>query len=173
MSSILYIEDRFIGLFDYLLSESIKPNKKNYGTNKDFNNEKFFRANNMVGTSFVEKDNLYTCTLDTNTNVISFHFSYVKDINFDDFDYFENILRTVNYELAAPTHAARVFGYIFYIILEMISKYKLDNIKFDAEHTKLDKFYDTLFSNKLFVKEFEERGYEFVKEGRFFTFKVK
>ncbi len=27
MSTILYIEDRFIGLFDYLLSESIKPVK--------------------------------------------------------------------------------------------------------------------------------------------------
>lgn len=173
MSSILYMDGRFIGLFDYLLSESIKPNKKNFGTNQSFDNGKFFRANNMVGTSFIEKDNLYTCTLNMDNGVISFHFSYVKDIDFSNFDYFENIVRVVNYELAAPTHAARVFGYIFYILLEMVSKYNLKYIKFNAENSKLDKFYDTLFRNKLFIKEFEIRGYEFIKEGDFFIFKAK
>ena len=173
MSSVLYMDGRFIGLFDYLLSESIKPNKKNFGTNQEFDNGKFFRANNMVGTSFIEKGNLYTCTLNTDNGVISFHFSYVKDINFSNFDYFENIIRTTNYELAAPTHAAKIFGYIFYILLEMVSKYNLKYIKFNAENSKLDKFYATLFRNKLFVKEFESRGYEFIREGDFFIFKAK
>ena len=41
MSTFLYIDNSFIGLFDYLLSESIKPIKVKYGTNQDFNNEKF------------------------------------------------------------------------------------------------------------------------------------
>lgn len=172
MSTILYIEDRFICLFDYLLSESIKPAKIEYGTNKDFNNEKFFRVNNMVGTSFVYDNKLYSVILNEG-NIVGFHFSYIKDIDFNDFNYFENVLRVLDYKLEVPAHAAKVFGLVFFILLEMVSKYNLKYIKFDAEHTKLDKFYDTLFSNKLFVKEFEERGYEFVKEGKFFTFNIK
>ncbi len=129
----------------------------------------------MVGTSFVYDNKLYSVILNEG-NIVGFHFSYIKDIDFNDFNdfnYFENVLRVLDYKLEVPAHAAKAFGLVFFILLEMVSKYNLKYIKFDAEHTKLDKFYDTLFSNKLFVKEFEERGYEFVKEGKFFTFKVK
>lgn len=172
MSTILYINDNFIGLFDYLLSESIKPIKIKYGTNQDFDNGNFFRVNNMIGTSFIYDKKLYSVILNDG-NIVGFHFSYVKDINFEEFNYFENVLRVLDYKLEVPAHAAKVFGLVFYILLEMVSKYNLKYIKFDAEHKKLDKFYDTLFRNKLFVKEFESRGYEFIKEGKFSTFKAK
>ena len=126
----------------------------------------------MVGTSFIYDNKLYSVILNEG-NIVGFHFSYIKDIDFNDFNYFENVLRVLDYKLEVPAHAAKVFGLVFFILLEMVSKYNLKYIKFDAENTKLDKFYNTLFSNKLFVKEFEERGYEFAKEGKFFTFKAK
>lgn len=169
MSSIIYCDDKFIGLFDFLLSESIKPKVIDFGTNEDFNDSSFFRVNGIIGTSKYA-NRIYNVTFHESDGLLGFYFTYVKDIDFNNFDYFDSILKDVQYELADPSHAAKVFSLVFYITLQLIKQYKIKTLKFNAQHSKLDKFYNALMKNKLFVNEFIRLGYDYSKSDDYHIF---
>lgn len=162
-----------MSLDSFLLSESIKPKIIEYGTNEKFNNSKIFRINNVIGTSFVYNSKIYTVTFDTNENEFGFYFVYLKDVDFNNFDYFNTILDEVDQVVNNPSNAAKIFGFIFHIILEIIEKYNLKMIKFKAQHSKLDYFYAKLMQNKLFMDEFTKLGFNFSREGMYFVFKAR
>lgn len=173
MSTVIYYDDKFVGLFDFLLSESIKPKIIEFGINKYFNDSNFFEVNNIIGTSFKYSNRLYNITLNKSDSSLSFYFTYIKDIDFNNFDYFDSILQEVQYELADPSHAAKVFSLVFYVTLQLVTKYKIKTIKFDAQHNRLDKFYNTLMKNKLFMDEFIKLGYSYSKTDDFHIFKAR
>ena len=173
LSSVIYYNDNFMSLDSFLLSESIKPKIIEYGTNEKFNNSKIFRINNVIGTSFKYNDKIYTITFDTNENEFGFYFVLLKDVDFTNFDYFNTILDEVDQVVNNPSNAAKIFGFVFHIILEIIEKYNLKMIKFNGANNKLDKFYTKLMQNKLFIDEFTKLNFEFSMENGYFVFKAK
>lgn len=173
MSAVIYYNDNFISVDSFLLSESIKPKMIEYGTNEKFNNSKIFRINSVIGTSFKYNDKIYTITFDTNENEFGFYFVLLKDVDFTNFDYFSTILDEVDQVVNNPSNAAKIFGFVFHIILEIIEKYNLKMIKFNGANNKLDKFYTKLTQNKLFIDEFTKLNFEFSMENGYFVFKAK
>lgn len=162
-----------MSLDSFLLSESIKPKVVEYGTNEKFNNSKIFRINNVIGTSFTYNSKIYTVTFDTNENEFGLYFVYLKDVDFNNFDYFNTILDEVDQVVNNPSNAAKIFGFVFHIMLEIIEKYNLKMIKFNGANNRLDKFYATLMQNKLFVDEFTKLGFNFSMENGYFVFKAR
>ena len=173
MSAVIYYNDNFMSLDSFLLSESIKPKIIEYGTNSKFDNSKIFRVNDVIGTSLNYNDKIYTITFDTTENEFGFYFVLLKDVDFANFDYFSTILDEVDQVVNNPTNAAKIFGFVFHIILEIIEKYNLKMIKFKAQHSKLDYFYAKLMQNKLFIEEFTKLGLKFSREDMYFVFKAK
>lgn len=172
MSAVIYYDSKFISLNNFLLSESIKPKAVQYGTNSDFNNSKMFRVNNVIGTSFKYIDKIYTVTFDTSTNEFGFYFVLLKDIDFENFDYFVSIFNEVDQIVNNPSNAAKIFGSVFHIILQIVEKYNLKMVKFDGANKRLDKFYETIMKNKLFVEEFTKLGFTLSREGSYFVLKL-
>jgi len=173
MAHFIYYDDKFITLKEFLLSESIKPKNIKYGINKTFDNHEFFKipgSNGMIFTSFLYSNRIYTVTYSYSNNYVGFHYTYSNNID-NSFNYFDMVVQDEDYEKASPSIAAKVFGYVFYILIEMIKKYNLTDIRFYAETGKLDKFYGTLLNNNLFKDEFLSRGFNYKKVNDIHIFK--
>lgn len=172
MSSFIYENGTFISFSEYLLSESIKPKEIDFGTNYDsYNNKAIVQMNKLMLTSFKFNNKLYTVIIDKN-NSVGFHWSEIPE---NEISYYDIIGIDSSGDLVQRgTSAIKTFSYVFYIIIQMIKKFKIDEIKFDAAHKALGNVYDNIVKNKYFLEELEHQNLVFIKkENNEYLFKRK
>lgn len=169
MSSTTIIENERITFRDIFIFEGIKPQKVEFGTNSQFNNNNIFKINDIYATTFKYKDLIYTVII--NGDIVGFHLSYLKEIQSNvDFSYVDFILNSEQLYPVSNNNALSIFSYVFYIIEHIISKYNLKVIKFDGENHKLKDLYAKLVKNKLFQKEFNKLGFIYTFDNNQHTF---
>lgn len=168
MSSFIFENGKILPFRQFLLSESIKPNQISYGTDKDFKNSNILKIDKNYLTSFMYDDKVFTVIIADNE--VGFHFTYTKNINFENFDYINSIMENDSFMYLGASNAARVFGYVFFIIIDIIKKYNLKIVSFNGEHDKLDSVYKKMVHNRFFIKEFEDLGFKYEYHNNLHTF---
>ncbi len=150
MSVFIRENDKFYDLFDYVLSESIKPKKISYGTNDKADNLNM--GYDKVYYTFFKQFSHNLVVFIGNNGIMSFGV-IPSDTNLIDNMFNANVNR-LNQGLAAKS-----FSYVFYIVLKMVNVYNINIIKFSGADNGLDKFYDKLVTNKFFIDHLSKEGW--------------
>jgi penicillin V acylase-like amidase (Ntn superfamily) len=132
------------------LQEAIKPVKTQYGTNIDCSDKKLKSMTNGVKYTFIKTQKLYVCVLIDGSGEVGFG----TNENFS-----ENPADYTDSKKNVSSNALKVFGNVFYVLLEMIKKGNYSEIKFNSADAALGRVYDMMVKNKFFLKELEKTGY--------------
>ena len=170
MSLFIFENNEFIKFSDFLLSESIKPKETLFGTNKEFNNLKILNYNGVKLSSFKTVDKVFTVIIDKD-NEIGFHYTLINNIDFENFNYIDAISENDSFLTLGTSNAAKTFGFVFYIVLQIAKEYNLPELIFSAEHDKLENIYVKMVNNKYFIEEFKSNSYRFEKQNNKYIFK--
>lgn len=162
---------------EYLLSEAIKPTVTEYGT--DFKNEKWKNVGEgFYITHFKTDEYIYTYMI--RDGFVGFFTSELEDENeILSKTNIRDILSDNNLFDKKSTHKTMlIFNHFFYLTLEAISYFNINEIKFDGADKALGDMYSVLVKNKKFNGKLEELGFEYKglmhKDGRqFYLFNKK
>ena len=158
MSTFIREKGKFYSFFEYLLLESIKPKKIKWGSNDNTDNNEFIYNNEMKS--------YYTFFHFQDTNFIVY-IRNNKEIGYEVIKAKKNLIDVVNQassmyfstERIGINTAARIFSYVFYVILQVVKKLKYKEIYFSGADKKLGLMYDKLVQNKFFIKAVEKEGW--------------
>lgn len=136
----------------FCLSESISPNKTDFGTNDSMDDGKFKVIKDFFIYAFFEHNgNYYTVYMNSNDGEVGFGVSKTYSLN--PTDYSDDRVQTRN--------ALRVLGKVLYVLFELVTQFSIDVIRFNAANPALGKVYDRMVSNKFVLSYIEKFGYEY------------
>lgn len=151
MSYILKNKDSYQTLNSYLLNESIVPVATEYGTNTTRDNKEINEYDGFM-VSFFEQDKLYyAVALDTTTGEVGFGVTAQHTDNVKEYDDSRVLSKS----------PVKVFGKVFYVLIELIKKSGVNMIQFDSANFALGKMYDKLVKNKYFLQSLENHNFEY------------
>jgi hypothetical protein len=148
---------------EYLLLESIKYRSTTFGTNVDTNDNKYgFKDGDRDILTDNSKYYFVSLSLFADGEVIfGVNDKYSTDI--DDYS-----ISQTNAE-----NVFNVFGKVLYIVIGMSNAFKCKRVSFVGAYEKLDNFYKTLTSNKLFIKYMLSVGFKYIGEvNGYYTFEL-
>lgn len=162
---------------EYLLSESIAPIPVNFGTDKNFTNEKWINVsvNNdtlyytitFIKDKYSEIYDRYYCIHIQTNGVISFTVADSFNIRLiNDVDY---ILDNFSDNRHKTQRILNLFGKLVYIFLKGLEKIKVDKVYFSPANPSLGTAYESIVKNKFFTKRMNDLGY-YLQDTSPFTF---
>jgi len=155
MSHILTTENEIVSFSEFLLSESIKPKSIEYGSNPSMDDGSFSHYYPSHISTFFKTTSGYFCVfLSKKDSVVGFGYSEKPSTDMLDYNFIEQ-------SRISTSGALSVFSYVVFIILEMVSKFKLSEFRFEGANKKLDKVYDRLPNNKYFMKAINDSGFSY------------
>ena len=137
---------KFITQSEYMqLSESIKPRKISYGTNSSMNDGK---VSNEYGNrhTFINRGKYSLFVGITDDGIIAFGSSTPPSINL--YDYTD--------KRSGQNESFKAFGFVFYVILEIIKLSKHKELRFDSADPGLGRVYDLMVRNKTLLEELKK-----------------
>lgn len=159
--TMMYVKDKRLITWSELV-ESFDINPTDYGT--DLKNKDFIRLEQppfgyeIFMTLFEKNHKYYMVALHSHTGSIAFAVSdtfvpLTYDNAYDEFArYSTDRVKTDN--------ALRVFGSIFYVVLELIKHASPSYIRFDPADPQLGRVYSRLAKSNVFIKKLKSLGYE-------------
>lgn len=154
MSYFLFTEEgkplHFTEYFEQL-DEAVRPNKTKYGTNDSMDNGQFNTMYNTAYSFFKHEDHYVSVLMSLEDGTVAFGTS--QQLSTSPTDYNQNP--------KAIKSGFKIFGKVFYVLTEMIKKYKPKEIEFDGASPALDRLYGSIVKNKAFQKELDKLGYRY------------
>lgn len=169
MSMFVSTNGEMIPFTDFLMSEAIVPVKTTYGTDKDASNGQVGDVSGKLFWTVIKHKNLFFLpyyTKQNNTTGFGVTDNWTGNFSQDIED-----MEDGNRKLGV--NALRVFGNVFYVIIDLVKKAKGTIVKFDAADAKLGKVYDRMVKNKPFLDALEKQGWRYEgKRGDYYIFAV-
>lgn len=161
MSSFIVIEDKILSFQEYCLTESIAPKKTAYGTNDDADNKVIENVYEALITFFKSNGIVYAVLIKSYNDgvVVGFGASDVKN------SFIKNLKAFTDKRTNGLSGglAAQTFSKVFYVLVEIIKKKKLDYpLYFSGADPRLGILYDAVVKNKFFIEELKKLGYTYV-----------
>jgi hypothetical protein len=164
MSTIIRYNNRIYSFSEFLLSESIKPKKTPYGLNfSDFNDSEIHEGG-FLATCFLhpeQEEGILVAILETGE--CSFGTFLLQNFNADSsvLDFIE-VLSDKKKSNGSP--GLKIFNSVFYVLLEIIKKFDLNKIYFNASNKDLGNAYERMVKNEYFLQELEHIGFFYRNE---------
>ena len=133
------------------LNEAVRPNKTKYGTNDSMDDGVMKSMYNTAYTFFKHEDHFIAVLMSLEDGTVAFGTSNTHSTSPRDYDQSPKAMKS----------GFKVFGKVFYVLIEMIKKHKPKEIEFDGASPALDRLYGSIVKNKAFQKELEKIGYRY------------
>lgn len=177
MASPIGYNNRLWTFGDFMVSESVRLKKTEFGVNSFIDDRNFKRIDTLKASiTFIEyQDSLYLIFLDDNNE---FGFGTLKDNHKYVTDTDVNIDKIIiditddNLNVGAP--AIKIFSKIMYVMAEMVKIFNLEDFYFSSANDKLSPVYDKLVMNKYFLSDLSDKDISFInKKDNEYYFKHK
>jgi len=154
-----YENGKFLSYKDFLLSEGISPIKTEFGINTNINDRKTINKEGFIFTFLEIQEKIYVVSI-RNDGYIGFGFvDITKDkFNLDIFKLEEILNLSSDNKLNNNLPGLKVFGKVFYVLLELFKTSEIDGFLFDSANKDLSNIYSYLPKNKYFNKKLDEIG---------------
>lgn len=159
MGGMLVNDEGVVMLFrDYILSESIRPRYTEYGT--DLKNRQWNHHNEGYFT-FYEGEQYIYCVMITDKGNVGF-FTSNKDVDVSNIKLPRSVFDSgFTFEKRTTERYLKTFNRSFYVILEGVNKFKIDEVKFSGADINLSITYESLVKNKFFLDVMRQEGFEY------------
>lgn len=150
MSMFVEHQGRFLSMNTYVLTEALKPSKIDYGTNPFMDDGKIdVYKGGQLFTFFKKDGKYYAVSVNKMTFEVGFAVSDRPHLNPG--EYLDDRTTTRS--------ALKVFNHAMFVVMEVIQRAKMDQIKFSAANPSLGKVYDKAVKNKFLLGALKEKGF--------------
>lgn len=153
---VLTLNNKAIGLSDYLMCESVKPTHISYGTNEATDNQQLIHENDPTDMSWTLIHNngiYYLICFMHDTKEVKFFAN--KGYSVDMADYTS--------ERTFSANAIKVLGGVFYIASKISKELGWNKFIFQGQDTRLHQVYGKIVTNPYFLEEMKNQGFSYYK----------
>jgi hypothetical protein len=149
---------KILSFTQFIMSESIEPVETLYGT--DYQNKNWIVHGTFRVTFYKSDKYSYAVIID------GFNIGFMVADNIvpiEDLSDIENLGELFSFEKKKRSEALRTFNNFFYIILEGIKKFNLNNVHFNTDDADLGSVYNKIVKNPFFNRQLNKVGLKYIK----------